>query len=677
MPVSITRNQTTLIKSLVALLLCAFTPARAAQIPSPPKRPNILFIYTDDQRWDALGVVQREQGDRARFPWLQTPNLDKLAAQGLRFRNAFVVNSLCAPSRASFLTGAYGFRNGVVNNHTPFPVENVTYPSLLREAGYKTAYVGKWHMDGQTGKRPGFYYSASFIGQGVYFDCPFEIDGVKTPTTGWVDDVSTSYAIDFMKQAKDSPFALVLGYKTAHGPFTPPPRTANLYEQDNALSTPNFAAPAIYGAGGNRPGAAASRPQQVNTNRGYFRGLTAIDENVGKLLATLDELGIADDTLVIFTSDNGFYLGEHGLGDKRSAYDESLRIPMLVRYPRLGLAGKTLDQMVLNIDVAPTVLDLAGIQPPDSIQGRSWLPLLKGNSTAGRDAFFYCYYFERGFRVPTVTAVRTDSAKLIRYPGHDEWTELFDLDRDPYELKNLYNDPASASLRQQLEAAYEHQKSTIGFQIPPFSDDPAADLPKAGRNAWVLDYQFTADTAAQIKDRSTFGNHGEARHTTPVDGRDGRMALLFEGNGVIELPNSPSLDPNVATWTIEVTVRPDTPSGTILAGGGASRGFSLFLKEGKPVFLVRNTATTAEIASPSPIVGRWSTLKAVIDGEDIALEVDGAKAGAARLRTGLGQTPNDGIAIGQDLGSPVLVPPGPGGFHGLIESVRLGSGKVQ
>src|SRR5947209_4095034 len=193
---------------ILAVLSITLPPAVATG--AEPQRPNFVFVYTDDQRWDAMSVVQREHGERGRFPWLKTPHMDRLAAEGVRFRNAFVVNSLCAPSRASFLTGCYGHLNGVVNNHTPFPVTNVTHASLLRQAGYATAYLGKWHMGRQTGQRPGFDFSASFIGQGQYFDCPLEINGKSTPTKGWVDDVCTDHAVRFIQENKDRPFLLVL-----------------------------------------------------------------------------------------------------------------------------------------------------------------------------------------------------------------------------------------------------------------------------------------------------------------------------------------------------------------------------------------------------------------------------------------------------------------------------------
>lgn len=457
-------------------------------------RPNFLFMYTDDQRWDALGVVQREQGDKARFPWFQTPNLDRLASEGVRFRNAFVVNSLCAPSRSIYLTGRYSHLNGVANNHTPFPTENVTWASLLRAAGYSTGYIGKFHHDAQSGQRPGFDYSASFVGQGRYTDCPFEINGKSTPTTGWVDDVSTDFALDFLTKNRDKSFALVVGFKSAHGPFQPPPRLADKYDGKEARPTPNIGIPAIYSgkfsAGKGKPDGQVKKKKAEKgekpkaggsgMHRGYFGCLTAMDENVGRLLAKLDELKLAENTVVVFASDNGFYLGEHNLGDKRSAYDESLRIPLLVRYPKLGerARGKTVDQIALNLDLAPTFLDLAGVEVPQSMQGRSWRPLLEGNAGSAnwRTAFFYEYFFERNYAIPTVLAVRTDKAKIIKYPGHDDWTELFDLAADPYETKNLVRDPAAKDLLTRMQAEFDRQAKAVDFRIPDFADP----VPQAG-----------------------------------------------------------------------------------------------------------------------------------------------------------------------------------------------------
>ncbi|HEY2415663.1 MAG TPA: sulfatase [Pirellulaceae bacterium] len=477
-------------KHLCILSLALFlgtTAARAAE------KPNFLFIYTDDQRWDALGVVQREQGDKARFPWFQTPNLDRLAGEGVRFRNAFVVNSLCAPSRSVFLTGRYSHMNGVANNHTPFPSENIptTWSALLKGAGYTTGYVGKFHHGQQPGPRPGFDYTASFVGQGKYMDCPFEVNGAMTATTGYVDDVSTDYALEFIGKNRDKPFAVVVGYKAAHGPFQPPPRLENKYEGKEARPAPNLGVPAAYagkfsGGGKTETKKQDGKPKKKKVNgaeqaktgnrtmlQGYFGCLAAVDENVGRLMARLDDLKLAENTVVVYTSDNGYYLGEHNLGDKRSAYEESMRIPLLVRYPKLGekARGKTVDKMALNLDLAPTFLDLAGVKAADSMQGRSWRPLLEGNDTANwRTAFFYEYFYERNYAIPTVLAVRTDTAKLIKYPGHDAWTELFDLTKDPYEIKNLVNDAGSKELLAKMQAEFEKQAKAVDFRVPEFAD---------------------------------------------------------------------------------------------------------------------------------------------------------------------------------------------------------------
>lgn len=477
-----------IVGSLLFSVAAAF--AFSGNCESAERRPNLVFIFTDDQRADALGVVQREQGDKARFPWLQSPNLDKLASQGVRFRNAFVVNSLCSPSRASFLTGTYSHKNGTLNNGTPFDASNVTHASLLRQSGYKTGYVGKWHHGQQKGQRPGFDFSASFVGQGKYFDCPVEVNGQLQPTSGWIDDISTDFAEKFIDENRDQPFLLVVGYKTSHGPFQPPTRHETTYGNAGARPVPNLKQEAIYkrdqpkaaqpkadqpkqkAAAAKKkaaPGKAAANRQDglVNTNLGMFRGLRAIDENVGRLMKKLDDLNLADDTLVVYSSDNGYYLGEHGLGDKRSAYEESMRVPMIVRYPRSVPQNKTLDQMVLNIDLAPTLLDFAGVPIPAQMQGRSWRALLEGKPVADwRKSFFYCYHREQAFNVPMVTAVRTDTAKLVLYPGHPEWTEVFDLKQDPYEIRNLVSDPASAGLKSSLEAEYKAAAERIDFAIP-------------------------------------------------------------------------------------------------------------------------------------------------------------------------------------------------------------------
>ena len=450
-------------RHLKTTILCAVS--CVTSLHAADRKPNFLFVYTDDQRWDAMGVVQREQGERARFPWFKSPNMDRLATEGVRFRNAFVTLSLCAPSRASFLTGRYNHLNGIIDNNTEFPADSVTHASLLRAAGYRTAYIGKWHMGSQRGQRPGFDYSASFIGHGRYNDCPVEINGVSTPTQGWLDDVSTDFAIDFMKQNKDRPFAMVVGFKSPHSPRggkNLPERLRNLYAGETSRTTPNMGVPAIYNAPDPVTGKSAPGLADNAVHLDYLRHVTGADENLGRLLNTLDALGLAEDTVVVYASDNGYFLGEHCLGDKRAIYEESLRIPMLVRYPRLFPKGQVLDEMVLNIDLAPTFLDLAGLPVHSGMQGVSWKALAAGQKPANWRQSFLAEYFKELGSTPTFVGIRTPTEKLVRYKGREEWTEVFDLALDPYEVKNLADDPArKAKLSVELDAQIKAMKYPV------------------------------------------------------------------------------------------------------------------------------------------------------------------------------------------------------------------------
>jgi arylsulfatase A-like enzyme len=451
-------------RNVFSLLALLTLPAAMAA----DERPNFIFIITDDQRWDALGVVQKEQGERARFPWFKTPNMDRIAAQGVRFRNAFVTMSLCSPSRATFLTGTYNHVNGVLNNSTPFPESNVTYASLMRDAGYDTGFFGKFHHGTQKGPRPGFDYNATFIGQGVYRDCPFEVNGVTTPTKGWVEDVTIDHAIKFLKMERQKPFSMFIGFKTPHEPTLPPFRAEKRFKDETARVVPNLTTPAVFrlsqkDATRKKLAEAAIRDGGgVKVKLNWFRCLSAVDDGLGRLLETLDNLKLSENTVLVFTSDNGFYLGEHCLGDKRSAYEESLRIPMLVRYPKRFPKGAVRDEMVLNTDIAPV---------PTHMQGRSMVPLLTGAHTGWRESFLAQYFLEREYpNTPTWLAVRTPNAKLVKYPGHDEWTELFDLSKDPYETQNLARDPEHAPLLAELAAEMERLSKELAYRIPPQAD---------------------------------------------------------------------------------------------------------------------------------------------------------------------------------------------------------------
>jgi arylsulfatase A-like enzyme len=402
--------------------------------------------------------VQREQGAQARFPFFATPNLDRLAAEGARFRNAFVTHSLCSPSRASMLTGRQTYAHGIRDNKTPFGSLD-TWAHALRWAGYRTGYFGKWHFGNQEG-RPGFDYVFTFVNQGVYPNCRFLHNGRWVDSVGWVDDITTSRAIDYIAQHREEPFALFIGYKSPHDDRTPAPRHARRY-LDARIAEPVSSRAYPPFAWGDR-----TRPWNpvVEDRLNYFRCLQGVDDNIGRLLDTLREQGLSDDTLIIYAGDNGYYLGEHGLGDKRSAYEESIRIPLLVRYPRAVKAGTVVDSMALNIDFPATILEFAGVPLRWNQQGRSLAALLRGDTPVDtRTEFFYENY--RDPEYPEVThdiqSIRTATAKIVVYPGQPEWTQVFDLLADPHEMNNLAHDPDAAALVADLERRLRFAQESV------------------------------------------------------------------------------------------------------------------------------------------------------------------------------------------------------------------------
>lgn len=458
------------ISYLVALVvLTAFSvPIVTAQpqdgnLPSAATRPNIIFIITDDQRWDALGVTQRELGDRALFPWFRTPHLDRIAAEGARFRNAFVVHSLCSPSRAAFLTGQQTFRHKVKHNWQPLRPDLKTWAHRLHGAGYHTAYFGKWHM-GQQRKRPGFATVFSYNGQGRYNDCVFFDNGKKVETSGWIDDVTTDRAIEFLKADHKKPFAIVIGYKTPHEPRTPPARRAEDFaDVELTIPTSHQVVPPF------RPEGYKPLPwhTRIHDRKNYFRCLAAIDDCVGRILETLDHQKLTQDTLLIFTSDNGYYLGEHASHDKRSAYEESIRIPLLVRYPRLVKAGTQIDAITLNIDIAPTILEIAKAKSL-KVDGISLVPVLRDSQAAKSNDRSFLYENYRDPEFPKVTfdilALRTNTHKLITYPGHPEWSEAFDLHSDPLELKSVFANENFSTHRVRLVRMLQEMLEKAGLK---------------------------------------------------------------------------------------------------------------------------------------------------------------------------------------------------------------------
>jgi arylsulfatase A-like enzyme len=446
-------------KSISSILLSA----ALASFAHAAAKPNIIVIVADDHRHDALGVVQRELGDQANFPFFESPQLDRLAAGGIRFRNGFVTHSLCSPSRATVLSGLHTHQHGITLNEQPF-TSTGTWPHVLAASGWRTGYFGKWHMGNQR-ERPGFHETATYINQGIYFGCKFIVNGKDTPTTGWVDDVSTDFTIDFIRRSADQPFALYLGLKAPHDKRTPARRHEATYA-DVELKKPanwNQGAPWVEKAGWDWD-------RRVPDRLAYFQTLAGIDDNIGRVLDTLDDLKLADNTLVIYMGDNGYYLGEHGLGDKRTAYEESIRIPFLLRYPA-EVKPAVRDELVLNLDVTATVLGACGLKPSWRQYGENLLPLVTAapGAVPWRKSFLYQNYRDPAYPKVTfdVFAVRTTRHKYVENDHNPEWTQLFELQADLGENRNLANDPAASGLLAEMKEELERLKTEAGYTAPP------------------------------------------------------------------------------------------------------------------------------------------------------------------------------------------------------------------
>jgi N-acetylglucosamine-6-sulfatase len=419
-------------------------------------RPNIVFILIDDLRWDELGI--------AGHPFLKTPHIDRIASEGALFRNAFMTTPLCSPSRASFLTGQYAYTHGITDNVDRSVASHklITFPLLLQQAGYATAFIGKWHMGNDDSRRPGFDRWVSFKGQGSYLDPEINEDGSDVKARGYITDLLIGYAVEFIRRRHDKPFLVYLAHKAIHPEvmqhgdgsvnlahaeqFIPAERHSNLFagkkvpRRPSAMRPP-IGKPALQRTINDLPPLGSKTASSDEVVLGRVRSLMAIEEGVGEILTALQETNQLDNTIIVFASDNGYFYGEHGLSvERRLAYEESIRMPLLVRYPRVIKAGTVRDELALNIDVAPTLLELAGVSPPATVQGRSLVPLLKGLDREWRRSFLIEYYSDRVFpRIQKMgyKAVRTARWKYIHYVELDGMDELYDLKADPYEMRNI------------------------------------------------------------------------------------------------------------------------------------------------------------------------------------------------------------------------------------------------
>lgn len=451
--------------------------AASSAAAQPTKRRNIIFILSDDHRYDALGFMKAQ-------PWLETPQLDRLAHEGAHFKNAFVTTALCSPSRASILTGVYAHRHRIVDNNTPIPQGTVFFPSHLQKVGYKTGFFGKWHMGAETDEpKPGFDQWVSFRGQGTYLPNPngLNVNGKKVPQKGYITDELTDYALDWMRTLpKEQPYFLYLSHKAVHAEFEPAARHKGKYKDAKFVYPPTMQQSGEM---------AQHRPMWVQNQRNSWHGvdypyhstldiadyykryaetLMAVDESVGRVFDELRRRGELDSTLVVYMGDNGFAFGEHGLIDKRTAYEESMRVPLLARCPELFSGGRTVKEVVAGLDIMPTVLATAGAATPPGLDGLNWMPLAQGKQTEWRRELLYEYYWERNFpQTPTMHALRGDRYKFIRYQGIWDVDELYDLQEDPLESRNLiFSEKHAPIIKEMREHLFDILEKTDGMNIP-------------------------------------------------------------------------------------------------------------------------------------------------------------------------------------------------------------------
>ena len=494
------------ILSLLAVALALFIYGNGNAQPAPlllkkiagSKPRNVIFILSDDHRYDFMGFT-------GKVPGLETPNLDRLANEGAHFQNAFVTTALCSPSRASILTGQYAHTHTVVDNVAPAPASLLFFPQYLQKQGYQTAFFGKWHMGGDNADpRPGFNRWVSFQGQGLYYNPTLNIDGkvVQYKDSSYTTDVLTDLSLQWLQNQKGGkPFFLYLSHKAVHAEFKPARQDRGRY--NNIQIQYPFSMSLTAGpdskkftrgkvqvpAGGAPEVNLKDIPAWVKAQRHSWHGvdymyndeikfddfyqqyletLLGIDRSVGRVLEYLKQAGLDKETLVIYMGDNGFSFGEHGLIDKRQMYEESMRVPLLARCPALIKPGTKVKELVLNIDIAPSILQLAGLQKPTQMQGSSFLPLLKGEQVAWRDKVFYEYFWENAFpQTPTIFGVRTDQYKFIRSQGVWDINELYDLQKDPLEVNNLIRSPQHQEIAKGLNnELWTWLEKTNGTSIP-------------------------------------------------------------------------------------------------------------------------------------------------------------------------------------------------------------------
>ncbi len=655
---------------MAAAALVGFAPPQVAE------RPNILFIFTDDHAPHAIGAY----GSKIN----KTPNIDRIAREGILFRNSFCTNSICGPSRAVIQTGKHSHLNGMPTNSTTFDGSQVTFPKLLQKAGYQTAVIGKWHL---VSEPTGFDFWSVLQGQGPYYNPLMLTSAGRVNHTGYTTDVITELSLEWLRTGRDKskPFLLMSQHKAPHREWQPAPRHLTLFDDvtipepatlfddwsgrtsaakkqtmtierdlndlDLKMRPPGNLTPDQLEAWkkayepkneamrkANLQGKDLVRWKYQRYIKDYLRCVTAVDEGIGRLLQHLDESGLAKNTIVVYSSDQGFYLGDHGWFDKRWMYEESLKMPLIVRWPGVTKPGSEDRHLVQNLDYAPTFLRAAGVEPPAEMQGLDLGPLLRGQGAgAWRKSIYYHYYELPGpHTVQRHYGVRTERHKLIHYYPIKEW-ELFDLEKDPDELRSVHDEPAYAPVRKELEAELKRLQQLYG------DTNPEGPIPS----------------------RSP-----AAPPSTPRKGPDKLEKALQ-----LEKPDGRArqdIDPSGGPFAAGARCTPEAGDGVIVAQGGGSMGFSLYLKGGIPRFAVRNDGTLVEAVGKEKLAtGKETHLAGVVGtATSVRLYVDGRLAAEAKGHF-IARKPADALTVGSDGGSLVGDYTSPMLFKGTLSDIRV------
>ena len=668
----------------------ASVPFSSAIAQEKDTRPNILFIFSDDHAYQSISAYDSIVN--------KTPNLDRIANEGMRFDRAFVTNSICGPSRAVVLTGKYGHLNGFVRNGNTFNGHQQTVSKLLQKSGYETAVIGKWHLKSTP---VGFDYYHVLIGQGPYYNPPMKTTDGPVNHVGYTTEIITDQTLKYLKQRRDpdKPFFLMYQHKAPHRNWQPGPNEINNYNNetipepitlfddykgrtsaarnqemtvkehltrfDLKLDPPRNLTPEQLKVWNDAYDEKNAELEKLNLEgddlirwkyqryvKDYLRCIDSVDKNVGRVLDYLEESGLAENTIVIYTSDQGWYLGEHGWYDKRWMYEESFRTPLMVRWPGKIKPGTVNTDMVMNLDFAQTFLDIAGADQPDDMQGASMKPVFEGNTPDDwRKSVYYHYYeFPGAHSVAKHNGVRTERYKLINFYENKEW-ELFDLKEDPNELNSVYDDPDYADIKKDLEVELQ--------RLQEFYKDDGTIV------------NFGADRAklypTELVRRFRFGEFDNIERS-PYG-----AAVLCDGKKpLFQIPSTGKFSPDFKPITLGGFINPTAADGVIAAQGGQAMGYTMRLKDGNLLFSVRSEGQLFTAVGPAIELNEWTHVIAVLDrNAKLAFIVNGKKIKTDVKAVFISSAPADGFTLGIDGGSFVEDYGATNGLQGKMADFRL------